>query len=202
MLMRSINKLHHYIPVPWLLVGLLLGFFLLVLKPKEDLQNNNTADGSSFPQFYMRELQTREFDDQGRVHFQLTTPLVTHFQPDPTTPSAADFTLITEPKMEFYGSDTPEPWHMSAALGRSENDSQVLRLIDNVVIQQTSTSRGLIEITTSELRVRPKEQFAETDKAVKMRSAKGQIDAVGMNAQLNESRIELISQVKAVYEPR
>jgi lipopolysaccharide export system protein LptC len=203
MLTRSIYKLHQYLPVPWVLVGLLvLCFFFLVLRPKEDAQANLNADGSSFPQFYMEQVQTREFDAQGKLHYQLDTPLVAHFQLDPTGPGSSDYTLITQPQMAFYGTDSPAPWVLHADKGRSENDGQLLRLLDNVVIQQESPNRGQLIISTSELRVRAKEQFAETDKAVNMRSAKGQIDAIGMNAQLSESRIELTSQVKAVYEPR
>jgi lipopolysaccharide export system protein LptC len=202
-LIRSLLKLHQYLPIPWLIVGLLfILFFVFVLQPKQEQQTTPYGDSSSFPQFYMETIETREFDTQGQLHYQLNTPQVTHFQIDPKAVSNADYTLIKQPKMQFYGDKQQTPWLLSAQWGRSESNGQLLRLFEQVEIQQTSAHQGLLQITTGELRVRVEEQFAETDKAVKMRSAKGQIDAVGMNAQLSESRIELTSQVKAVYEPR
>ena len=203
MLIRSLIKLHQYLPIPWLVVGLLFVlFFVFVLQPKKEQQRAPYGDSSSFPQFYMETIETREFDHQGQLHYQLNTPQITHVQIDPNSPSNADYTLIKQPQMQFYGDQQQAPWRLSAQWGRSENNDELLRVYDEVDMQQTSATQGLLQMTTSELRVRVKEQFAETDKAVKMRSAKGQIDAVGMKAQLSESRIELTSQVKAVYEPR
>jgi lipopolysaccharide export system protein LptC len=160
-------------------------------------------DSSGFPQFYMKQVETREFDPQGKLHYQLSTPQVTHYQVHPDGPTDGDYTLIERPNMGFYDADeTAAPWLVSAETGRSESNGQLIRLLDNVLVQQQTPSQGLIQITTSELQVRAQEQFAETDKAVKMRSAKGHIDAIGMDADLAQSRLQLKSQVKAVYDPR
>jgi lipopolysaccharide export system protein LptC len=202
-LLQRAYTIHQYIPIPWILAfTLVICFFAFSLRQKSDVVGYE-YDSSGFPQFYMKQVETREFDAQGKLHYQLSTPQVTHYQVHPDGPSDGDYTLIERPDMGFYDADeTAAPWLVTAETGRSETNGQLIRLLDNVLVQQQTPSQGLIQITTSELRVRAKEQFAETDKAVKMRSAKGQIDAIGMDADLAQSRLQLKSQVKAVYDPR
>jgi len=201
--LQRVYNIHQYIPVPWILAfTLVICFFAFSLRQKTDVAGYE-YDPSGFPQFYMQQVETREFDAQGKLHYQLSTPQVTHYQVHPDGPSEGDYTLIERPDMGFYDADdTTAPWLVTADTGRSETNGQLIRLLDNVLIQQQTPSQGLIQITTSELRVRASEQFAETDKAVKMLSAKGQIDAIGMDADLAQSRLQLKSQVKAVYDPR
>lgn len=201
-LLQRIYRIPQYIPAPWLIAfALVICFFAFSLRQKAELVGYE-YDLGGFPQIYMKEVETREFDAQGKLHYQLSTPQVAHYQVNPDGPSNGDYTLIERPNMAFYDAESAAPWLVSAQTGRSEANGQLLRLLDNVLIQQQTPTQGLIQITTSELRVRASEQFAETDKAVKMRSAKGQIDAVGMDADLAQSRLQLKSQVKAVYDPR
>jgi lipopolysaccharide export system protein LptC len=201
-LLTRIGQIPQYIPGPWLVaIVLVFFFFAFSLRQKPELASYE-YDPSSFPNIYMQNVETREFNQTGKLHYKLSTPLVTHFQLQPEGPSAQDYTLFDVPQMMFYDSDPDSPWQVTADTGRSESNGQLIRLLDNVLIQQQTPSRGLIQITTSELRVRPSDQFAETDKAVKMRSAKGQMDALGMDADLAQSRLQLRSQVKAVYDPR
>jgi len=201
-LLQRAYRIHQYVPAPWLIAfALVICFFAFSLRQKAELVGYE-YDASGFPQIYMKAVETREFDAQGKLHYQLSTPQVTHFQANPDGPSDADYTLIERPDMAFYDTEANAPWLVSANTGRSEANGQLIRLLDNVLIQQQTPTQGLIQITTRELQVRASEQFAETDKAVNMRSAKGQIDAIGMDADLAQSRLQLKSQVKAVYDPR
>lgn len=201
-LFQRLYRIHQNIPGPWLIAGVMvLCYLLFSLRPKEEPVGYE-YDPSGFPQIYMKQVQTREFDTEGKLNVELTTPEITFYQPDIEGPSARDYTLIDAPKMIFYNTQNGTPWRLSATNGRSEANNALIRLLGDVVIQQNSPSQGLMRVTTDELLVRTREQFAETDKAVKMRSAKGQIDALGMDADLAQSRLQLKSQVKAVYDPR
>ena len=200
--LQRIYAFHQYIPIPWVVAcALVICFFSFSLRQKADVVGYE-YDSSGFPYIYMKQVETREFNAQGKLHYQLSTPEVTHYQLQADAPSDGDYTLLQHPDMRFYDTDTSAPWLVTADTGRNEANGQLIRLLDNVVIQQQTPSQGLIQITTSELLVRASEQFAETDKAVKMRSAKGQMDAIGMDADLAQSRLQLKSQVKAVYDPR
>lgn len=200
---NGFQKITQYLPAPWLLVALLLGcFFIFSLRNQEVPLATHSEMKKAFPQVYMNNVQTREFDEQGKLHYELSTPRISHYQVNPEAPSENDYILIKDPKITFYDAGDKAPWQVTARQGRSDANGHLIRLLENVLIQQQSTDQGLLEITASELNVRTREQFAETDKAVKMRSAKGQIDAVGMSADLAESRVQLHSQVNAVYDPR
>lgn len=201
-ILQRIYAIPQYIPAPWILAfTLVICFFAFSLRQKTEVVGYE-YDPGSFPQFYMKQVETREFNELGKLHYRMVTPQVTHFQMRPDAPSEGDYTLIERPDMSFYDDSGENPWLVTADTGRNEANGQLTRLLDNVVIQQQTPNQGLVRITTSELRVRAREQFAETDKAVKMRSAKGQMDAVGMDADLAQSRLQLKSQVKAVYDPR
>lgn len=198
------SKLIQYLPAPWLLVVALVACFvgLSLLRSQDDSPTLPTHNDKAFPQVFMNNVQTREYDEQGKLRYELSTPRISHYQVNPEAPSTDDYTLINAPQITFYDAGDKAPWRVTATHGRSEANGHLLRLLENVLIQQESTDQGLLQITTTELNVRTREQFAETDKAVNMRSAKGRMDAIGMSADLAESRVQLHSQVNAVYDPR
>ena len=171
-LLGRLYRIHHYIPAPWLIaLALVICFFAFSLRQKADVASY-AYDPSGFPQFYMKDVETREFDQHGKLHYLLTTPQVTHFQLLQEGPSAGDYTLLSTPHMAFYDSESQTPWVVTANTGRSEANGELIRLLDNVLIKQETPTQGLIQITTSELQVHAGEQFAETDKAVKMPALK------------------------------
>lgn len=197
-----LKKIFHHIPLPWILVLLLITvFFSFSFSPYPEQEQEINEDTSGFPQLYMKDVTTREFDVTGKLRYQLTTPIVTHYQLNLNNPGADDYTLIEQPSLIFH-QDTQAPWNITAKQGRSELNGEVFRLLDNVVISQESKEQGLVEITTDSLIAKPLEQFVETDKAVKIQAKQTQIDAIGMHADLARSQLQLNSQVNATYEPR
>lgn len=197
-----LKQFFRYIPLPWILVGLLSAiFFGFSFSTQPEKKTEVNEDTSGFPQFYMKEVNTREFEVSGKLRYQLTTPFISHYQFNLHNPSAEDYTLIQQPALIFYR-DAQAPWHIQATEGRSEQNGELFRLSNQVLISQQSTEQGLVTIATESLIVKPSAQFVETDKAVKIRAEQTQIDALGMHADLANSRLQLNSQVNALYEPR
>jgi lipopolysaccharide export system protein LptC len=197
-----LKKIFHHIPLPWILVLLLIGlFFGFSFRPYPEQQKEINEDTSGFPQLYMKDVTTREFDVTGKLRYQLTTPIITHYQLNLNNPGTGDYTLIEQPALVFH-QEKQAPWNITAKQGRSDHNGEVFRLLDNVVISQESKEQGLVEIMTESLIAKPLEQFVETDKAVKIRAKHTQIDAIGMHADLARSQLQLNSQVDAIYEPR
>jgi len=200
---KEISKLQEILFTPWVLAGALLaGLGVLVLLQRSPDTQSNFNPSETYPQVFMTQVETREFDETGKLQHTINTPRITQYQIDPDTPSDQDFTLILEPKIELYQDSRPTPWKVSAHQGRSLANSKSLQLTDQVLIEQESSEQGPIAIRTSELWIYPSKQFAETDKAVNMRGTAIQVDAVGMRAHLLEERIELNSQVRSTYEPK
>jgi lipopolysaccharide export system protein LptC len=197
-----LKKFFRYVPLPWILVIVLTGiFFGFSLSPNPETAKEINEDTSGFPQFYMKNVTTSEFNAEGKLRYQLTTPSISHYQLNLNSPSDNDYTLIEHPSLIFHHEEQA-PWIIKASEGRSEKNGELIRLLNHVVISQETAAQGLIEITTESLLAKPAQQFVETDKAVKITAKQTQIDAIGMNADLATSRLQLKSQVDAVYEPR
>jgi lipopolysaccharide export system protein LptC len=190
-----------WVPLPWLVVILLVVIFFAV-KYRDNYQATATplSSDKAFPQVFMTNVDLREFDAIGALRYQLKTPLIRHFQANKQA-SAEDYTLFDLPQIVFLDDPQKPAWYMTAQLARSDNNGELFTLTTDVLAQQTSPTQGIISINTAELHLNTHEQFAETDKAVTMRAAKGQVDTLGMRAYLKQDRIELLSHVKGTYEP-
>ena len=196
-------KFQEFLFTPWVLVGALVagfGVIILIQNKPGDEQPFDLAE--SFPQTFMTQVETREFDAQGRLQHVINTPRITQYQINPDAPSDQDYTLIDQPKIDLYQDNRTTPWHISARLGQTQANSKELRLTGDVLIHQDSSDQGPIDINTTELWVYPSKQFAQTDKAVTMRGTAIQVDAVGMEAHLLDDNIQLKSHVRATYEPK
>jgi len=197
------QRLRELLTTPWtLVIALVVSFSIVSLFHGSGKKTGLADTEKTFPYTFITSVETREYNAQGLLQYQLNTPLVTHFQVNPDAPGEQDYTLFDTPRLRFQDNPDEAPWHLSAHLGRSSLNGKLLFLNQDVLIQQETASQGLIQIETTELLVKPAEQYAETDKAVKMRSAKGQVDAVGMTALMRDSRVQLQSDVRAIYEPR
>ncbi len=189
------------LPLPWLVVFILVIVFL-VMRYSGDNQKTVTQSKTVkvFPQVFMTNVDTRDFDAAGTLHYQLKTPLIRHYQINEKS-SEKDYTLFDLPQIVFLGDAQKPAWYMTAQSGRSDNNGELFTLNTDVLVQQASQSQGIVSIKTSELRLNTREQFAETDKAVTMRSAKTQLETTGLRAYIKQDRIELLSHVTGTYEP-
>lgn len=190
------------LPLPWLtLIVAALLFFALREKSPTELLSPSAAEPGGFPQTYMIDIETEEFDQQGQLLYRMSTPAAQHFQMDPESPGEADHTLIAQPKLFFFSQNDGNPWRLSAMEGISHTSSGRVTLNHNVRAEQQTPGQSGFTLSTSALTIHTVEQFAETDKAVKMRAPQGEIETIGMQAWLNEDRIELLSTVRGTYAP-
>lgn len=191
------------IPHPWIvLIVLVVALVAFWDKSPQDLLGDSREKSSNFPHAYMTDIEMREYGTDGKLRNILTTDAAEHYQVNPNQPGTEDYTLIQKPYLIFSSSATNAPWIITAEQGRIDQNGQRVTLITAVNASQQSPEQGLIELLTSELHIKTSEQYAETDKAVKMRAQQGHLDTVGLKAFLSEDRIELLSQVRGTYEPR
>lgn len=191
------------IPLPWIVISLsVIALVAFWDKSPSDLLGETPVRISSFPQAYMTDIELREYDESGNLRNILTTATAEHFQVNPTRPGAEDYTMLQQPQMVFSDAADLAPWHLTAKEGKIDQNGQLVTLINDVRVHQRTSEQGLLELLTSELRIKAGQQYAETDKAVKMRAQQGHLDTVGMKAYLSEDRIELLSRVRGTYEPQ
>lgn len=114
---------------------------------------------------------------------------------------AQESSLLTEPRMAFYEAGN-KTWDIAAHSGVAmESDRSVLLNGDVRVDYAGSVPGQGFVLYTEQLRVWPDDRRAETDQAVRIVQASGVIDSVGLKAELDTSRLFLLSQVRGTYEP-
>ncbi len=195
--LERINPL--LLPLPWLIVAVLVVVFATVKYTNtEDSTNTLQAATKAFPHTFITDVEVRHYDRDGQLHYQMNTPLVRTFQ---GKSRAEDYSLFQTPVFVLINNPQKPGWFVTSQEGRLDSNNEWFTLSQEVVARQTSEKHGETTITTSELRLNTREQFADTRKAVTMRAAKSQITGMGMHADMKRDRIQLLSNVKGTYEP-
>ncbi|WP_347332793.1 LPS export ABC transporter periplasmic protein LptC [Marinimicrobium locisalis] len=186
-------------PLTWVGLFLLIAVVAVWDYSPEDLLREKETQQERFPQAYMIDSQTRRYNKEGELHYRMLSERADFFQFLPERSSPRDYSLIQSPEVTVHG-EGEHPWRLTSRVGRSNATGDELRFNGNVRAWQSQPGGELV-LTTPELLVEPNRQYAHTSKAVKMRSPRGQHEAIGMRADLSKDHIELLSEVRGTYEP-
>ena len=112
-------------------------------------------------------------------------------------------TRLERPKLDWYQSDgQTREWRLRAEGGWVAADQQTLLLEGEVVVDRTAESgQSPVTLVTRDVRVRPTERYVETAAPTRAGTPGGGLPAVGARAWLDQERLELLSEVRGVYEP-
>lgn len=112
-------------------------------------------------------------------------------------------TRLERPELDWYQPDgQTREWRLRAEGGWIAADQQTLLLEGEVVIDRTvDSSKPPVTLFTRDLRVLPAERYAETAAPTRAVTPGGELRAVGARAWLDQERVELLSEVRGVYEP-
>ena len=102
--------------------------------------------------------------------------------------------------MEIYNGN-PDPWYVIGETGWVSSGSEVIVLHGEVEIWSlNSQGQRDFEVLTSELRVLPKEQYAETAEPATIMSKSTVTNTIGMRANFAHDRLEFLEEVKSRHE--
>src|SRR5690606_12939668 len=110
--------------------------------------------------------------------------------------------VIEQPRIMIEATPGDPPWHIDAERGHSRTNAPHFTLEENVRAWSRHPQHGAVEVQTDEIHFDTDRQFAHTDKPVTIQSDYGLTTAVGLQAELEAGRIELLSEVKGSYEPQ
>ena len=145
------------------------------------------------PDFFVENFTTTTMDERGFPKQRLRAEYMAHF-PD------TDTNEFTRPYLIMYR-DGADPWHVKSERGWLSASGEVMFLLGRVLIWRNGPDGKLrMEIETEDLRVLPDSDYGETDKQVVITTPHSRSKGVGMRAYLDESRLELLSQVQTVYD--
>lgn len=145
------------------------------------------------PDYFIDDMTRTTTGEDGSIQNILRATRVEHFPDD-------DSTELASPHLEIYNGN-PEPWHVIAEQGWVSSGNDVVLLRGEVEIWRLGPDgRRSYEVITSELRVLPREQYAETDNPTIIVGAQTVTHAIGMRANFAHSRLELVERVRSRYE--
>ncbi|MBL4796254.1 MAG: LPS export ABC transporter periplasmic protein LptC [Oleispira sp.] len=167
----------------------------------EDYTTQKTQDNinsaSVLPDYYGEGLRNRSYTKEGLFERQFIASHSIHYP-------SKKLTEFNDPEVHSVA-DNGDIWVMKSLLGFHYEDLKTLLLQQDVLItplaELNSNDPLQTSIRTSELTLYTEQKLAKTDKPVKVTSADGHIDAVGMIIKLDQQKIEFLSQVKARYAP-
>ena len=164
------------------------------VSPERFLDQPAAAVDESQIDYYAINAKARQYLPDGGVQYDMTADKVEHVK-------TSQVTLLTKPDMQLYRG-TVYPWHVTSDRGEVNPDGSQVELIDSVRIARTDQKSRATLITSSRMTVFPQKQYAQTDQDVRIDGAGGVSTAKGMKAYLNDSKINLLSNVRGQYEAR
>jgi lipopolysaccharide export system protein LptC len=119
---------------------------------------------------------------------------LTHYRGDSSTE-------LVSPRLQLFR-DSGEPWLISSEGGWLSGDQSLLLLQGTVRIRrEAGADRSAVAVDTSNLRVHPNDQFAETDQLAVIVTDTLEMAGVGMRAFLADSRLQILDQVRSRHVP-
>lgn len=153
------------------------------------------ASRSHTPDYFIENFTASAMDERGKLRDRLRAQVMFHYPDD-------DSSELTRPHVEIYRQDAP-PWRIDSDKGWVSAKGESVLLQGEVFINRDAASkRGPVRIITRDVRIRPKDQYAETDQPVTILHAGAHVDAVGMRAYFEQGRVQLLSTVRGKYDPQ
>ena len=145
--------------------------------------------------YYITGFDITQMTEAGRPAHRLVAARAHHFTDDDTTE-------LQQPRLTVYQLDSP-PWQVDADGALVSSDGSLILLSGEVAIERAGGSNSRpVRMTTRNLRVQPKQDYAETDEKVRVETDRDWLDATGMQAWFRPpSRLKFLSQVKGYYVP-
>ena len=149
------------------------------------------------PDFFMEKVNSVQFNETGDARYRLRAQQLSHY-PD------TDISELTFPFLIIYRAGEP-PWQINADYGKvlpsSKSDGEIIELYTNVIVHRELEDGNTVTLNTEKLIVKPDQEYAETDIAVKISSGPSKVNSVGMKAFFAEDRIEFLSKVRGLHVP-
>lgn len=149
------------------------------------------AEGERAPDYFMEGVVATEMGADGRPRQRLEATRLNHFPRDGRSELAA-------PHLVVYQDESP-PWHLFAKRGEVRAGGAEIFLEGGVRLTRAAPEE--VEIRSATLRLHPDRRHAETADPIVVVSGADRLEAVGMEASLQDERVTLKSQVRGIHAP-
>lgn len=166
------------------------GWYFASSKPALRLDDNTL---STTPDAIIQRLTVRQFDAQGKLINYLKTPLVHHIPAEDTHWFKNPYIIITQ--------EDQSAWEIHSRQATSIHGGEEVTFKQQVVIHQGQSERPDSTLKTEEVTYFPKRKYATTQHEVLFQQAGNVVQSTGMNAYLEEKRVQLLSKARGTYDP-
>lgn len=175
-------------------VAVIAGLSLWLLSNQAPKKARLTAINKSIPDAFMENFTTLDLDKDGNPRHELKATYMAHYPVD-------DYSEFTLPELTLYQSGI-QRWTLTAEAGKTTKDINDIILHGEVNIHRFDKITGNTDLTikTHDLLIRPDDTYIETEREISITKGKSRIQSTGIRANLDEGKVELLSQVRGVYE--
>lgn len=146
------------------------------------------------PDYYMENFTTRSMGTDGNPKNILTADYMAHY-PD------SDTTELTNPRLEVFR-ENKRPVNIIADKGWVTENNEVILLTGYVRLREEDDEGAVkMEIISSDVKILADQDYAETEKPVKLTRGKIIVNSTGMRAWMKESRFEFLDNVHTIILP-
>jgi lipopolysaccharide export system protein LptC len=144
--------------------------------------------------YYLNNFTTTMMGEDGKPDKKLSAKRMVHFPDDDTTE-------LDEPNITIFEESAPK-WIIKSEDGWLSGDGKLLLLQGKVTMDRPKTAGSEpISIVTRNLRVQPKQDYAETEEPITITQTNSWIKSKGMQAWLaTPTRIKFLAEVRGRYE--
>lgn len=181
--------------------NIIIGLVLLViastswwLARQEEPEPEAIQESADTADYYLEGFSALNLTVEGKPRQRLSALKMAHFPAD-------DSTELKKPRLTLYDEGRP-PWRVQAESGWVSGDGEVILLQGEVRIDRSASPETRpIHIVTSDLRIQPSDNYAETEAPVEVRSFKDTLTAKGLQGWFQPPiRIKLLANVRGRYD--
>jgi len=182
-----------YIYRYWILVPLLL---LAVLsrnwvEEPGTVSTEATIDmAASQADYYLEAFETRKLDSEGKPEYTVTGDSLSHYPDD-------DRSVIIKPRLVMYRQQ--HVWTMDSPEGVLTPDPETFRLSGNVIMVRTGQDDE-IRLETRDVMVKTEQHLVQTNQPVTVSSDNWKLQSIGLESDIDDGTLILLSNVTARYE--
>jgi lipopolysaccharide export system protein LptC len=139
------------------------------------------------PDSFVSGMHLDVMDTNGQLQYRVTADTMVHYP-------NADQLKLQHPLIDLQQRNG-NTWRISAETGETADSGDLMRLLGKVDIRRSGVS-GPLQVRTRDLLVKPEQAYATTDSAATITAPGLRVDAVGLEADLDDNTLELHNHVK------
>jgi lipopolysaccharide export system protein LptC len=158
-------------------------------------ERDQQAEKTARSDYRLQDFSMHAFNEDGKTAFSLKSPLL---ERDPDGKSLT----IQKPVFVFPGEEAGRNWGAVADSAWVSDRAREIRLQQNVLITGPVSPKGLkTEFSANELSIFPKENRLRSAGQVTVNHGRSILSGVGLEADMKQRRVQLLSKVTARYAP-